>query len=118
MLAAQGYQESTLNQDLKSPRGAVGIMQVMPKYAAASPINIDNVRNADERRLNFRVCGAQFRIGWPKALIDDAVKRLGSFEAPVSACEHARQSQECMMPRSFCRPMACHKCGGRHPSHC
>src|ERR1700745_2022354 len=45
-----------------------------------------------ERRLNFRVCGAQFRIGWPKALIDDAVKRLGSFEAPVSASAHPRET--------------------------
>jgi membrane-bound lytic murein transglycosylase MltF len=45
MLAAQGYQESMLNQDRVSPRGAVGIMQVMPQYAAANPINIPNVRN-------------------------------------------------------------------------
>ena len=47
MLAAQGYQESMLNQNLRSPRGAVGIMQVMPRYAAASPINIANVGVAD-----------------------------------------------------------------------
>jgi membrane-bound lytic murein transglycosylase MltF len=47
MLAAQGYQESMLNQNLRSPRGAVGIMQVMPRYAAASPINITNVGVAD-----------------------------------------------------------------------
>jgi membrane-bound lytic murein transglycosylase MltF len=47
MLAAQGYQESMLNQDRRSPRGAVGIMQVLPKYAAASPINIPNVNNVD-----------------------------------------------------------------------
>ena len=47
MLAAQGYQESTLNQSLRSPRGAVGIMQVQPKYAAAAPISIPNVNNAD-----------------------------------------------------------------------
>ena len=46
MLAAQGYQESRLNQDVRSPGGAVGIMQVMPKDAAASPIDIPNVNNA------------------------------------------------------------------------
>lgn len=48
MLAAQGYQESLLNQDRVSPRGAVGVMQVLPKYAAANPINVPNVRDADD----------------------------------------------------------------------
>jgi membrane-bound lytic murein transglycosylase MltF len=47
ILAAQGYQESMLRQELVSPRGAVGVMQVIPKYAAASPINIPNVRQAE-----------------------------------------------------------------------
>ncbi|MFZ0795033.1 MAG: transporter substrate-binding domain-containing protein [Candidatus Korobacteraceae bacterium] len=47
MIAAQGYQESLLDQSKKNPSGAVGIMQVIPKYAAASPINIPNVGNAD-----------------------------------------------------------------------
>jgi membrane-bound lytic murein transglycosylase MltF len=47
MLGALGYQESMLQQEKVSPRGAVGIMQVLPKYAAADPINISNVRNAD-----------------------------------------------------------------------
>jgi membrane-bound lytic murein transglycosylase MltF len=46
MLAALGYQESQLNQNKRSPRGAVGIMQVIPKYAAASPIGVKNVTEA------------------------------------------------------------------------
>lgn len=46
MLAAQGYQESMLNQDQRSPRGAVGVMQVLPQYAAAHPIDIPNVQEA------------------------------------------------------------------------
>jgi membrane-bound lytic murein transglycosylase MltF len=48
MLAAQGYQESMLNQNLRSPRGAVGVMQVIPQYAAAAPIKIPNVQDAQE----------------------------------------------------------------------
>jgi membrane-bound lytic murein transglycosylase MltF len=47
MIAAQGYQESLLDQDRRNPSGAVGIMQVIPKFAAASPISIPNVQTAD-----------------------------------------------------------------------
>ena len=37
----------SLDQSKKNPSGAVGIMQVIPKYAAASPISIPNVSTAD-----------------------------------------------------------------------
>ena len=47
MIAAQGYQESLLDQSKRNPSGAVGIMQVIPKNAAASPISIPNVGTAD-----------------------------------------------------------------------
>lgn len=47
MIAAQGYQESLPDQAKRNPSGAVGIMQVIPKYAAASPINIPNVTTAE-----------------------------------------------------------------------
>lgn len=46
MIAAQAYQESQLDQSKKNPSGAVGIMQVIPKFAAASPINVSNVTTA------------------------------------------------------------------------
>ena len=47
MIAAQGYQESQLDQSKRNPSGAVGIMQVIPKLAAANPINVPNVTTAD-----------------------------------------------------------------------
>jgi membrane-bound lytic murein transglycosylase MltF len=47
MLVAQGYQESLLDQSRKNPSGAVGIMQVIPRYAAAPPISISNVDRAE-----------------------------------------------------------------------
>jgi membrane-bound lytic murein transglycosylase MltF len=47
MIEAQGYQESLLDQDKKSHVGAVGVMQVMPKLAAANPINVPDVDHAD-----------------------------------------------------------------------
>ncbi len=47
MLVALSYQESELDQDRRNPSGAVGIMQVIPKYAAASPINVLGVETAE-----------------------------------------------------------------------
>jgi membrane-bound lytic murein transglycosylase MltF len=45
MLAAQGYQESTLNQKVKSPVGAIGVMQVMP--ATGESLKVGDVRQAE-----------------------------------------------------------------------
>jgi membrane-bound lytic murein transglycosylase MltF len=47
MIVAQAYQESLLDQSKRNPSGAVGIMQVIPKYAAAPPINIPSVETAE-----------------------------------------------------------------------
>jgi membrane-bound lytic murein transglycosylase MltF len=47
LLTAQAFQESQLKQETVSHAGAVGVMQVLPKTAAAAPINISNVRNAE-----------------------------------------------------------------------
>ena len=51
MITAQGYQESMLDQSRRSRQGAVGIMQVIPRYAAAKPINIPDISKADKNIL-------------------------------------------------------------------
>jgi membrane-bound lytic murein transglycosylase MltF len=45
MLAAQGYQESTLRQDAKSAVGAIGVMQVMP--ATGEQLKVGDIRQAE-----------------------------------------------------------------------
>ena len=45
MLAAQGYQESQLDQDAKSHVGAIGIMQVMP--ATGNELKVGDIRIAE-----------------------------------------------------------------------
>jgi membrane-bound lytic murein transglycosylase MltF len=47
MLSAQAYQESRLNQKLRSPAGAVGVMQIKPATAAQNPISIRDVYKLD-----------------------------------------------------------------------
>ena len=45
LMAAQGYQESQLNQDAKSHVGAVGVMQLMP--ATGADMKVGNIAQVD-----------------------------------------------------------------------
>ncbi len=45
MLAAQGYQESTLDQNKKSHVGAIGVMQIMP--ATGAGLKVGDIRNIE-----------------------------------------------------------------------
>lgn len=47
MVGAQAYQESRLQQDLKSPVGAIGVMQVMPTTANDPNIAIPNIQELE-----------------------------------------------------------------------
>lgn len=47
MLAAQGFQESGLRQDRRSPVGAIGIMQVKPTTAADRNVAISGIEEQD-----------------------------------------------------------------------
>ena len=47
MIAAQGYQESRLDQSKRSHVGAIGVMQVMPQTAKDPNVAIDNIHQLE-----------------------------------------------------------------------
>ena len=51
LLESQGFQESQLNQQTVSHAGAVGVMQLLPSTAAASPINIPDITKVEPNIL-------------------------------------------------------------------
>lgn len=59
MVAAQAYQESRLDQNLRSPAGALGIMQILPTTAADPNVDIEDISDPESnvhagiRYLNF-----------------------------------------------------------------
>ena len=55
LLAAQGYQESQLDQSVRSRAGAVGVMQIKPSTAAGAPIRIRGVETDVEKNIHAGV---------------------------------------------------------------
>jgi membrane-bound lytic murein transglycosylase MltF len=47
LMAAQGYQESGLDQSMRSPVGAIGVMQVMPATARDKAVGIPDIENLE-----------------------------------------------------------------------
>ena len=48
LVMAQAYQESTLDQRMRSQVGAVGVMQLLPSTAAGSPINLPDIHKLED----------------------------------------------------------------------
>ena len=55
MIAAQAYQESTIDQSTVSPAGAYGVMQIKPGTAAGNPINISDIVTNMENNIHAGV---------------------------------------------------------------
>jgi membrane-bound lytic murein transglycosylase MltF len=52
LLMAQGYQESRLDQSVRSRAGAVGIMQILPSTAASAPVGMSNIENDIDENIH------------------------------------------------------------------
>ncbi len=93
MVMAQGYQESELNQKLRSPRGAIGVMQLLPSTAKSV-----GYRDITTERTNI-AAGAAY-LNWirknyfnepdipPDARVDFA---LAAYNAGAGRVEALRQ---------------------------
>jgi membrane-bound lytic murein transglycosylase MltF len=83
MIAAQGYQESKLNQKARSARGAVGIMQLLPSTAADPAIGISGIDKDPDKNIHAGV--KYMRLLVDKYLddpeIDDKNRTLMAFAA-------------------------------------
>ncbi|MGL5446973.1 MAG: transporter substrate-binding domain-containing protein [Rhabdaerophilum sp.] len=68
MLAAQGYQESQLIQSRRSPRGAVGVMQLLPRTAAAPPVSLPDVASSADINI---LAGARYMRHLREVYVND-----------------------------------------------
>ena len=78
LMAAQGYQESTLDQNVKSPVGAIGVMQVMPP--TGKELNVGDIAEIDAN-IHAGVKYMRFMIDryYADEPMDDLNKALMTF---------------------------------------
>jgi len=86
LLAAQAYQESTIDQNKKSPVGAVGVMQIKPSTAEGDPINITGVDKSAERNVEagakyLRFMVDRYYANEPMDRIDKGLFAIASYNA-------------------------------------
>ena len=80
LMAAQGYQESRLNQDARSPVGAIGVMQIMPD--TGKELKVGDISQT-ENNINGGIKYMKFMMDeyFGNEPIDDLNKMLMAFAA-------------------------------------
>jgi membrane-bound lytic murein transglycosylase MltF len=80
MLAAQSYQESQLDQEARSPVGAIGLMQVMP--ATGAELKVGDITLADPNvHAGTKYMDRLMTNFFPDATFDDVNRSLFAFAA-------------------------------------
>jgi membrane-bound lytic murein transglycosylase MltF len=90
LMAAQGYQESGLDQNVKSPVGAIGVMQVMP--ATGKELKVGDIREMDAN-IHAGVKYIRFMIDqyYKDEPMDDINKGLFAFASYNAGPARVRQ---------------------------
>jgi membrane-bound lytic murein transglycosylase MltF len=73
LIAAQGYQESKLDQSVRSPAGAIGVMQLLPSTAADPNVGISNI---EELEPNIHAGAKYLRFLRDRYFSDTAMSEL------------------------------------------
>jgi membrane-bound lytic murein transglycosylase MltF len=82
MLAALAYQESGLNQNKRSPRGAVGVMQLLPSTAADPSVDIPDITTADG---NIHAGAKYLRFLYDRYLAESAMDPMDKMLFAIAA---------------------------------
>jgi membrane-bound lytic murein transglycosylase MltF len=93
LMAAQGYQESQLNQNAKSRVGAIGIMQLMP--ATGKQMDVGDIHQVDPniaagtKYMRFMI--DQYYAHEPMRILDKALFTFASYNAGVGRIDQMRK---------------------------
>jgi membrane-bound lytic murein transglycosylase MltF len=93
LMAAQGYQESQLNQKVRSPVGAIGVMQVMP--ATGQELKVGDIAQTEPnihagiKYMRFMV--DQYYEKEPMTKLDKALFAFASYNAGPARIQRLRQ---------------------------
>jgi len=93
LMAAQGYQESQLNQAIKSPVGAIGVMQVMP--ATGKELEVGDITKV-EANINAGIKYMRWMIDQyygkePMTKLDKALFAFASYNAGAGRISQLRK---------------------------
>jgi membrane-bound lytic murein transglycosylase MltF len=96
LMAAQGYQESTLDQDVKSPVGAIGVMQVMPP--TGKELNVGDITNVESNIhagvKYMRFMEDQYFANEPMDKLNRALMTFASYNAGPGRIRTLRNEAE------------------------
>ena len=100
LLMAQGYQESELNQAARSPRGAIGIMQVMP--ATGSEMKVGDIHQIEPNiHAGVKFLRAMMNEYYANEPMDPLNKGLFTFAAYNAGPGRVRQLRKLAVQRGL-----------------